>query len=389
VRVLFLAPRHPVPTIWGDQRRALHLLEGLARRAEVTLVAFGGEAPAPEGVRLVAVPRRPRAVLRANLAAPDPRLPGQVRYYLDAGMRSAVARELRDWRPDVVHASLARMAPYLPAAGGAHRHLDLVDALSLNMRERAQAARPAARALWTLEARLMAAHEARAAAAADTCSLASAEDRSRAPGLERAAVIPNGVDLEAFPWADPGERAPVLLFYGNLGYFDSEQAAVLLASEVMPLLRARAPDARLRIVGRRAAPAVRRLADRDGVEVAGEVPAMAPELHGAAVALLPHMAGTGIKNKVLEAFAAGAPVVTNERGVRGVRGAKAGVTHLEGETPAQLADACASLLEDVDRRRALAAAARRLVEERYTWERAVDALLACYDTSRSRPVSTS
>jgi glycosyltransferase involved in cell wall biosynthesis len=202
-------------------------------------------------------------------------------------------------------------------------------------------------------------------------------------------VIPNGVDLDAFPWADPGRRPPVLLFYGNLGYFDSERAARMLAEEVLPALRPQVAAARLRIVGRRAGTAVRRLAALEGVEVAGEAPAMAPELHGAAIALLPHMAGSGIKNKVLEAFAAGTPVVTNERGIRGVQGAEAGVTHLQGESPADLAAACARLLGDGEQRRALAGAARRLVEERYTWERAVDALLACYATSRSRPVSTS
>ena len=62
----------------------------------------------------------------------------------------------------------------------------------------------------------------------------------------------------------------------------------------------------------------------DGVEVAADVPSMAAELHGAAVALVPASSGSGIKNKVLEAFAAGTPVVTNSAGIDGVVGARDG-----------------------------------------------------------------
>ena len=46
-------------------------------------------------------------------------------------------------------------------------------------------------------------------------------------------------------------------------------------------------------------------------------------------------------------------------------------------TPA-LADACGQLLRDGAERSMLAASALRLVEERFTWERQVDALLGIY-----------
>ena len=49
-------------------------------------------------------------------------------------MHAAVASELATFRPDVLHVTLARLAPYvrgLPA--GVHVHIDFVDALSLNM----------------------------------------------------------------------------------------------------------------------------------------------------------------------------------------------------------------------------------------------------------------
>jgi glycosyltransferase involved in cell wall biosynthesis len=105
---------------------------------------------------------------------------------------------------------------------------------------------------------------------------------------------------------------------------------------------------------------------------------MAAELHGAAVAVLPMFSGSGMKNKVLEAFCAGTPVVTNRSGIAGVTGAEAGRDHLSAEGAADIAAATARLLLDAAERSRLASAALALVEDRFTWRRQVDALMALY-----------
>jgi polysaccharide biosynthesis protein PslH len=348
----------------GDQLRVFHFVKGLAQRAEVTLACFGHGPPLPfEGVRVEAVRHGPAAAVAANASIPDPRLPLQVRLFLSSRMRAVVRREL-ERGPDVVHATLARMGPYLAEAGGqAHRHVDLVDALSLNMATRAGASKPPLRQVFAAEARLMRRYEAGLTASADSASLVSEADRAVA-GLERAAVIPNGVDRALFPFRDPAERPPVLLFFGNLGYFHNVEPARFVAEEVLPRIREHVPDARLRLAGARPAPAVRRLR---GVELAADVPSMADELHGAAVAVLPMFSGSGMKNKVLEAFCAGTPVVTNRAGIEGVAGATPGRDHLAAEGAGPLAEACVRLLGDPAERRRLSEAAVALVEERFTW----------------------
>jgi glycosyltransferase involved in cell wall biosynthesis len=211
----------------------------------------------------------------------------------------------------------------------------------------------------------------------DSASLVSEADRA-AGGLERAAVIPNGVDRELFPFRDTADRPPALLFFGNLGYFHNVEPARFVAEQVLPLVRREVPGATLRIAGARPAAAVRRLARLDGVELAADVPSMAAELHRAAVAVLPMFSGSGMKNKVLEAFCAGTPVVTNAAGIAGVTGAEPERDHLSAEGPGPLADACVRLLRDPGERVRLATAALALVEERFTWERQVDALLGLY-----------
>jgi glycosyltransferase involved in cell wall biosynthesis len=380
VRILFLAPRFPAPALRGDQRRVLDLLRVLRTKAEITLLSFAAarqEALPFDGVRARTI--RPSAAgrLTANLLHPDPRLPLQVRMFLDRAMAHACAEELAH-RPDVVHLTLARMGPYLPPRGPWHRHLDLIDALSLNMRTRAAASRGLLPAALGIEARLMEAYEAGLVAECESASLVAEADRSGARGLESAVVIPNGVDLDAFPFAAPLDRPDVLLFFGNLGYFHAIEPARRLATDVLPLVRRDVPNAVLRLVGARPAAAIRALAELPGVELVGPIERMIDALHDAAVAAVPAYSGSGMKNKILEAYAAGVPVVTNAAGITGIEGARAGDDHLLGESAEELAAACVTLLRDADARVRQARAARALVEDRYSWARQGARLLELY-----------
>lgn len=377
--MLFVSLRYPHPALRGDQRRVLELLRVLRHQGDVRLLTFGQGPPLPfEGVEVRAVARSALGALRANLGALDPRLPAQIRVFLDHAMRLAVRQELRSFRPDVVHATLARSASYLPGPGSWHRHLDLVDSLSLNMTRRAAASARPMRLALAAEARLLAGYEARAVAAADSASVVAEADRDRALGLQRCEVIPNGVDLASFAYCDPVSRPAVMIFPGNLGYFPAFEATRFLAQDVLPLVRAQQPDAELWLVGARPSSAVRALGRSEGVVIVGRVERMADALHGAAVAAVPMFSGSGMKNKVVEAMATGTPVVTNAVGIDGIEAARPGVDHLQAETAEAFAEACLRLLRDPDERTRLARAGRRLVERHHTWEAAAEQLLALY-----------
>jgi glycosyltransferase involved in cell wall biosynthesis len=378
-RILYLSPRHPVPAWRGDQVRVYNLARALSRHADVSLLSFGPtDAPPVDGVASRTVSPSTAGRLLANLRSPAPRLPGQVRLFLDRAMQRAVAEEVASFAPDVVHATLARMAPYLSHAAGAHRHLDLVDSLALNMAERARASGRLNRAVFGFEARLMDRYERAAVAAADSCSAVSEADRLAA-GMSPGTVVPNGVELSTFPYSDPADRPPTMIFFGNLGYFHNVEPARFLVTEVLPRVRRREPGVELRLAGARPAPSLRRASTASGVELVDTPPDLVSELRQSAVAVLPMFSGSGIKNKVLEAFSVGLPVVTNAIGIDGVVGARAGEHFLLAETADEIAAAAARLLAEPASRTALAKAARRLIEERYTWDRQAEAMLALYD----------
>jgi polysaccharide biosynthesis protein PslH len=93
---------------------------------------------------------------------------------------------------------------------------------------------------------------------------------------------------------------------------------------------------------------------------------MGEMLSESSIVLVPLKGGGGTRLKILEAFGAGRAVVSTRLGAEGIR-AEHGRHLLIADTPEEIADAVAGLLADPARRQELAAAARRLAEERYGW----------------------
>lgn len=188
----------------------------------------------------------------------------------------------------------------------------------------------------------------------------------------RIEVIPNGVDFGEFPCrtADPGGHH--LTFIGAMDNIANIDAARFLTLEVLPRIQQTYPESSLSLVGARPVPEVSELGGRPGVNVTGRVPSMAEYLHRATVCVIPMRTGFGIKNKTLEAMAAGVPVVASDRGLEGlaVDGEGVPLRALRANRVDEYVAAVGRLFEDADLRRQLAENGRSLVETEYTWERA-------------------
>ncbi len=186
------------------------------------------------------------------------------------------------------------------------------------------------------------------------------------PGPGSVHVVPNGVALPRADVKREGPR-PTVIFSGVMAYRPNAEAADWFAREVWPLVRAEVPAARFAIAGREVTPEVARLAEVPGVEVLGPVPDMTAALGEAWVAVAPMRSGAGIKNKVLEAWAAGTPVVMTRLAGNGLA-LDAQAEELVRDDPGEMARLVARLLGDPGARARYGRAGRALVARAHGWE---------------------
>ncbi|MBW4440764.1 MAG: glycosyltransferase family 4 protein [Plectolyngbya sp. WJT66-NPBG17] len=182
-------------------------------------------------------------------------------------------------------------------------------------------------------------------------------------------VIPNGVDFAAFSYrtADPGGHH--LVFIGAMDNLANIDAAKFLSLEILPQIQAIYPDVTLSIVGARPTAEILQLSDRKNITVTGRVESIADYLHQATVCVIPMRTGYGIKNKTLEAMAAGTPIVSSDRGLEGLQFNQP-IRALQANTVNEYVTAISRLFEDPALRSQLSQNARSLIEAEYTWERA-------------------
>jgi sugar transferase (PEP-CTERM/EpsH1 system associated) len=381
-RLLYLCARHPWPLNRGDRFRAYNLVKAFSAHADVTLVAFtdGMVAEAPiepllEHCSRVEVVSLPLWQSRFNMLTAIPgREPFQVAYYRSEVMEKLADRLNRE-SFDMAFAHLFRMAPYLDRMTRSRRLIDLCDSLAMNLKRAAKIKPLHSRPAFQEEYRRVERYERESLDRAEEGWVITETDRrdflDRSPRA-RVSVVPNGIEQR---WGAAGLAESTddsALFLGNLTVGHNVDAAVYLAEQIWPKVRARRPEARLHLVGTPGR-TVERLGRLPGVRVEGFVPDLTLLLQRCRMALAPLRYGAGVQNKVLETMAAGLPAVVTSM-VNDPIGAEPGREILEGDSADELAGAIVRLFEHPDEARRIGTAGRAFVTSRYSWERASERL---------------
>jgi polysaccharide biosynthesis protein PslH len=177
-------------------------------------------------------------------------------------------------------------------------------------------------------------------------------------------TVPLGLDLSLYPFNPVKQRAPqpVVGLIGGFAWGPSYSAAERLLVHLWPEIKRQVPDAKLQIVGRDAQRALAKFGDIQGLEIFQDVPDPLPYFANTDVMLYAPVAGSGMKVKVMEAFALGTPVVTTADGVEGLP-ARDGVHAGICEDDRGLIDRTVALLADPSLADRLRINARTLLEE--------------------------
>jgi sugar transferase (PEP-CTERM/EpsH1 system associated) len=167
--------------------------------------------------------------------------------------------------------------------------------------------------IYARESKTVASLEKRLADLADLCITVSPREtrclKQIAPDVE-AISIPNGVDISYFGSVESTAPTDRLVFVGQMDYFPNVEAVKWFAHNVWQKLQQRLPHLQWDIVGRNPTSEVKALTAFKNVTVTGEVDDIRPWLRSA-IAIAPIKLSFGIQNKVLEAMAAGRPVVAS------------------------------------------------------------------------------
>src|SRR5262249_48149718 len=188
--------------------------------------------------------------------------------------------------------------------------------------------------------------------------------RQVAPGCPLT-TMPQGVTIP--PPMRTRPEAPTLIFTAVIDYWPNVDAMLYFAREIFPAVRQRVPDARLLIVGQRPARAVTRLARIPGITVTGRVPDVLDYLRSAAVFVAPLRIARGVQNKVLEAMAAGVPVVCTSAALGDIGAVQNRHVRVSG-APSRFALATVALLLNRQRRERISRAAAAFIRDNYQWD---------------------
>jgi glycosyltransferase involved in cell wall biosynthesis len=395
LHVAILDEELPFPLTSGKRIRTYHLLSRLAARHRLTYLCHRNPDPDEStaadrawrelGVRTVVVEHRvpPKsgpgfyARLAANLVSP---LPYSVASHRSAELRAAAAALLAADPPDLWHCEWTPYAQTLRRPLGSAPWVVMAHNVESLIWQRFAEAEGHPLKRWYVRRQF---HKferfERWAYSSCDCAIAVSEEDARLMrerfGARNTAVVDNGVDTAAFTLGPPAARDPRrVLFLGSLDWRPNLDAARLLLDDIFPRVRAQEPRATLALVGRRPAAWLReRVPAVPGVELHADVPDVRPFLAGAGMLAVPLRIGGGSRLKILEALAAGVPVVSTRVGAEGL--------HLEpgrhftlADSPEAMARGILQLMHDPDAARRQAAAGQAAVLERYDWSGLADKL---------------
>jgi len=193
-------------------------------------------------------------------------------------------------------------------------------------------------------------------------------------------VLP-GIAIPAAPSVEP--QSPVLGFLGSLDWEPNRSAIQWFVTRVFPLIRTRVPKAEFHVAGRGSAEYFHGRALPNGVTCLGEVSSVNTFYNMATVVVAPLFSGSGVRVKLLEAFAHSKAVVTTSQGAEGIEWRAAEVCAVS-DSEVDFANQCVRLLANEAERHAVGSAARNLVTQLYSTQASASKMLELYTATSER-----
>ncbi len=388
MKLLFLTSRLPYPPNRGDRLRTFNFIRSLAPKNEIYLISLIVNETEREHIAALQEYCGKIQVVRLSAARSAINVglniwrqqPLQVSYYRSAAMQALIDRTIDENQFDAVYVHLFRMAPFVTEHNNLYRIVDLTDVISQELIRSMPYRGILSRSVYRLERSRIERYERWVADTFEETWLIADHDRSilsRGCPEANIQVVPNGVDTQKLYPTGKAAEPNTLIFVGHLGVFHNVDAASFLVQEILPRVRAEIPEVSVKLVGAAPNPEIQALSRVPGVQVPGYVDDLNAALNQSAVFVAPLRFAAGVQNKVLEAMAAGRPIVTTSIVNQGIR-AEDGRDLITADGAQSIADAVIALLRDREQCQRLGRFARKFVQANYHWNFVSERMQAIY-----------
>ena len=376
-----LTPYLPYPLLSGGQIRTYNLLKKLADKHEITLFALIKEESErqyiPElekycaKVKVFKRSQKPFTIknIYKTFISSYPFL--VIRNHVPETI-GAVREELANHEYDLIHAETFYMMPHLPET---NVPVILVEQTIeyLGYESYAEKAPFLLKILLQIDISKIKRWERHFWRSASKLIVMSQADKEfiaqEISNQDKIEVVANGVDSE---WFSKKRRKlpehPTVLSVGTFNWLPNVEAVKFLVNRVWPLLKQQVKNVQLWIVGNAPTEEVLSFQEKDSnIKVTGNIPDIRDAFKGAHVVAAPVFSGKGTRYKILEAMAAGTPVVATSIAVEGL-GVEDGKHVLLADTATEMTDKIARLLSRPEERNQLSRRAKIFVTKQYDWK---------------------
>lgn len=378
LNILFLTARLPYPIIGGDRLKPYNIIKHLAKSHNVTLVSFyqGGEAPQEYtkalenlGAEVYAVPLYPIKAALNIFFTSLLKFPLEIGYYTQPKYKKLVDKLLSERNFDLGFSFFMRTAEYLKKEKF-KRILMAEDCRTLyQKRSFEDSANIKQKLVRWWEFRMLKKYEPEIANYFDIVTLVTDEDINSMKAQNTNAkykLLTNGVDIDYFTPPESSNQRNGVLFSGKMDVWANELMVKNIVEEIFPRILNEMPEAKLNIVGANPSKTIKSF-QSNSISVTGTVPEVKPYLQNAQLFLHPHIGGSGIQNKLLEAMACECPVVTTPTGIQGIPATNYKDV-LIGKDYDELAKHSIKILKNNDFSNQIGTNARKMIVETHSWD---------------------
>ncbi len=384
LNILYTTVHFPLPLIGGDRIKQYHIIKHLAESNKVFLVSMdrGYEVTQKDidGMRSINVepcvfPINPfRAYASAAILSPFGK-PLEVNYFRNCGFSRKVKEIINNNKIDLIMSYYLRTTNYV--RGYDIKKILVSDDCRTFYQSRTykESTNLFQRAVRKYESSKLRKYESEIVEDFDVTTYVTSQDLEEMRKLNNKAdlrILSNGVDTGRFCPPESNDGRSDLLFTGILSGWVNNLIVKKIVEDILPGIKIELPGVKLHLVGSRPSKDILKY-ESSSVIIHPNVPDLVPYLQKAALFVHPHLGGSGIQNKLLEAMSCGCPVVTTPSGAWGfniVQGHNGFIANNDSE----FIGLSVKLLKDRNLNNEISKNAREYILRNHKWEMIYESL---------------